>query len=158
MDSGPDMITAILGILKTGNAYVPLVADFPVKRINFIIYHAEIDIFIIDSKNKSRLSNTSINKEIHWIMLEDINTQQPDRLTFTREVCTDTDAYLLYTSGSTGIPKGVSQTHRSVLYFIHRYTENLEITPGDNLTLLSSLTHDVSFPNASALSFSRGSI
>jgi amino acid adenylation domain-containing protein len=148
MESGSDMIAAILGILKSGNTYVPLVADFPAKRINFIIHHAEIDIFITDSINKNLVSGASKDKDLHWLMIEDMNKENPgstsDILTFTRDIYEDTDAYLLYTSGSTGFPKGVRQTHLNILHFIDHYTENLELTSRDNLTLFSSFSHDAS--------------
>jgi len=146
LDSGSDMIAAIFGILKSGNTYVPLVADFPAKRINFIIHHAEIDIFITDSINKNLVSRASKDKDMHWLMIEDMNKKYPgstpDLLTFTRDIGVDTDAYLLYTSGSTGFPKGVRQTHRNILHFIERYTESLELTSRDNFTLFSSFSHD----------------
>jgi len=148
LDSASDMIAAIFGILKSGNTYVPLVADFPAKRIDFIIHHAEIDIFITDSINKNPAATASKDKDLHWLMIEDMNRENPgstsDILTFTRDIGTDADAYLLYTSGSTGFPKGVRQTRRNILHFIDRYTGNLELTPRDNLTLFSSFSHDAS--------------
>jgi len=148
LDSASDMIAAILGILKSGNTYVPLVADFPAKRINFIIHHAEIDIFITDSLNKNLVSAASKYKDLHWLLIEDMNQENPvstsDILTYRRDIGADTDAYLLYTSGSTGFPKGVRQTLHNILHFIDRYTESLELTCRDNLTLFSSFSHDAS--------------
>src|SRR5262245_9682805 len=59
-------------------------------------------------------------------------------------VSPDAPAYLLYTSGSTGRPKGVVQTHRNVLHFIRSYTNRLQISASDSLTLLSPYTFDAS--------------
>src|SRR5262249_47958396 len=58
------------------------------------------------------------------------------------DVRPDSMAYILYTSGSTGLPKGVMQRHRSVLHFIRNYTNNLRISADDRLTLLSSYGFD----------------
>ncbi|NIM15231.1 MAG: amino acid adenylation domain-containing protein [Candidatus Aminicenantes bacterium] len=141
MEDARSMIASILGVLKAGYAYVPLVSDFPEKRIGFIMDHAEIEIFITDEANKDLASR--MKSDISLIIIEDIaNDTIDDTLVFKREVCSDSIAYLLYTSGSTGRPKAVQQTHRNILHFIDRYTENLDLTPEDKFTLFSSFSHD----------------
>ena len=60
------------------------------------------------------------------------------------EVEPDRLAYILYTSGSTGQPKGVMQNHRNVLHYIRNYTNNLHLNADDRLTLLSSYCFDAS--------------
>jgi non-ribosomal peptide synthetase component F len=54
----------------------------------------------------------------------------------------DSLAYILYTSGSTGQPKGIQQNHRNVLHFIRAYTNTLRISGEDRLTIFSSYSHD----------------
>jgi amino acid adenylation domain-containing protein len=143
LDDSIPTIAAMLGILKSGNAYVPLVMDFPVKRIEYIIRHAEIEILITDYACKERVSSVSGNKNLRLIIPGELESSgdEPD---FPGGIYRDTDAYLLYTSGSTGFPKGVRQTHQNVLYFIDRYSENLGIRSTDNLTSFASFSHDVS--------------
>ncbi|NIM16106.1 MAG: amino acid adenylation domain-containing protein [Candidatus Aminicenantes bacterium] len=146
MDDALAMIASILGVLKAGHAYVPLVADFPGRRIGFIMDHAEIGILITDQTNKHRLPGAANKKDICFVMIEEITGGTPgdagDTLVFSREVCSDGNAYLLYTSGSTGLPKAVRQTHRNILHFIDRFTENLDLTCQDKFTLFSSFSHD----------------
>jgi amino acid adenylation domain-containing protein len=146
MDDALAMIASIFGVLKAGFAYVPLVPDFPGIRIGFIIDHAEIGIFITDQTNKQRVTGAANKKDICPVTIEEITGGTPgdagDKLAFTREVCMDSNAYLLYTSGSTGSPKAVRQTHRAILHFIDRYKENLKLTSKDHFTLFPSFCHD----------------
>jgi amino acid adenylation domain-containing protein len=155
MDNALEMIASILGVLKAGHAYVPLVSSFPEKRIGFIIDHAGIEIFITDHKNKDRLPgaaniNQDNKKDVCLVLIEEISDRTAgnvrDTLEFTREVYRDIDynAYLLYTSGSTGFPKAVQQTHRGILHFIDCYRENLHLTSGDHFTLFPSFCYDAS--------------
>src|SRR5262249_49508705 len=59
-----------------------------------------------------------------------------------RPVSPDASAYLLYTSGSTGLPKGVLQNHRNVLHFSRLYTNRLRLNSNGRLSLFSSCAHD----------------
>ncbi len=75
----------------------------------------------------------NIDDRISHDTLVDLPQIEPDRL-----------AYILYTSGSTGQPKGVMQSHRNVLHYIRLYTNNLHLNVDDRLTLLSSYCFDAS--------------
>ena len=65
-----------------------------------------------------------------------------DRRVVVSPTTPDSIAYILYTSGSTGVPKGVVQSHRNVLHFMRVYTNNLGISSSDRLSLLSSYGFD----------------
>jgi amino acid adenylation domain-containing protein len=148
LDDAPEMIAALLGVLKSNNVYVPLVADFPVKRLQYIIQHAEIRVFITDGKNypqAAAAAHHNRNKKITWLLIENLKNQKENHSHYREDTGNENerdDAYIIYTSGSTGSPKGVRQTRENIVYFIQQYTENLGLTPGDRLTLFSSFSHD----------------
>ncbi|MGE5343810.1 MAG: amino acid adenylation domain-containing protein [Candidatus Omnitrophota bacterium] len=156
-DDALTMIASILGVLKSGNIYVPLSLAFPVKRINYILNHAEIDGLITAYPYKEMVNQAAEGRPITVIFTEDTESQSAvitEETTGSRLLASDSDAYILYTSGSTGFPKGVRQTHRNVVYFIERYIENLRLTRDDNLTLFSSFVHDASIVDIYAALFS----
>lgn len=99
-----DLAASILGVLKSGAAYVPVDPHLPNDRINFIIKNADIKIILTD------IEDASFN-DCHAVLLKEIasnttpvNKTQPEQR-----------AYIIYTSGTTGNPKGVEVEHRGVL-------------------------------------------
>ena len=141
LDHGIDMIAALFGVLKAGKIYVPLSPDYPLQRLFFITSHADVSFILTDVENIETANKVGAENNIPVINLGEIDASVPGE-NHAREVHGNKPAYILYTSGSTGVPKGVVQTHKNVMYFIQRYTENLSITGDDRMTLLSSFSHD----------------
>lgn len=133
---GVPMVTAILGVLKAGKIYVPLDTYFPQARLLTMVKDAGASLLVTTGASLDLARHLS-NDEEQILNLDGLDNQlasenldrlwPPDRL-----------ATLLYTSGSTGQPKGVLQTHRNVLQFIANYTHAIEITESDRLTMLFS--------------------
>lgn len=98
MEKSPEMIYAILGILKSGNSYVPLDTNLPEKRIDFIINDAHIKHIISSKDIELSFAAERINTEDVQAAAEEIT----DLSSLEDEV------YVIYTSGSSGKPKGVS--------------------------------------------------
>jgi amino acid adenylation domain-containing protein len=129
------MVAAILAVLKLGQIYVPLDPNYPQERGSYILEDSLASLVLTNDENLDYAQSLAKGK------LPIINTDQIEKTQVIAEInCQiswDTIAYLLYTSGSTGKPKGVIQTHENVLHFIRIYTNNLQISCQDNLTLLS---------------------
>ncbi len=135
------MIAGMLGALRAGKTYVPLDPCHPTERSRQIVEHSEATAVLTNSKN------LALARELAPDGIELINIDVVDA-TASRVALPTTEpgrlAYILYTSGSTGQPKGVMQNHRNVLHYIRVYTNNLHLNADDRLTLLSSYCFDAS--------------
>jgi len=138
-EPGATTIVAIMAALKAGRTYVPADPQNPIDRLHVILEDSQATAIVTDTKNlplSEKLSNG----------LPIINVDEVDRTVdvgrLAAKASPDSHAYILYTSGSTGQPKGVVQNHRNVLFHIRNYTNNLHICANDKLTLLSSYGFD----------------
>jgi amino acid adenylation domain-containing protein len=140
-----EMIIGIMGVLKAGKVYVPLDATYPLERLEFMLEDSDCRVIVTDSNNMGLAVKLrdNVNKLIPIINVNDtakdgnISKENPDISINPRDL-----AYILYTSGSTGVPKGVMQNHRNVLHFARVYTNALHIHSEDRLTLFSSYSFD----------------
>jgi amino acid adenylation domain-containing protein len=137
IEQGPFLIGAILGILKSGNFYVPIDPSDPKSRILYALDDARINLIITDAKNLS-LSNDLGKEGLRIINIDTLDHSSLPADNPNNFISPDSFAYIFFTSGSTGKPKGVVDNHRNVLHNIMRYTNNLHICSDDRLTLLQS--------------------
>ena len=108
-----NMVVALLGILKTGAAYIPLDPSYPADRLQFMLEDAEATLLVTQSGalKKLRFSEAkTVNLDTDW---QGIARTSADNL--STHVEPGDPAYVLYTSGSTGRPKGVRGTHRGAI-------------------------------------------
>ncbi len=131
----------MMGILYSGNFYTIIDTKSPAERAKSIIETLESKIVITDQKNISKLEKINLdNKEIKVLLYEDL--QQGDinqeKLEEIRKRQIDLDPmYVLFTSGSTGIPKGTVVSHRAVISYVNWVKECFEI---DSKTIFGSQT------------------
>lgn len=108
-----EMVIAILGILKAGGAYVPIDAEYPKERINYMISNSDIKFLITQHLLLEQTPQSAIEK----ICLDTLHEQLDDFPITNPSLLVNSDnlAYVLYTSGSTGNPKGVMVCHESLI-------------------------------------------
>jgi len=139
LNRSPEMVVAILGVLKAGCAYVPLDPEYPVDRLDFMVRDASIHLVVA---NGNRVTFAASETVLDLSVSSSELAQQP---TTNPEIpLTDTDlAYVIYTSGSTGNPKGVLVSHGNLMHStVARFLYYRE--PVESFLLLSSYAFDSS--------------
>ncbi len=124
MEKHPKTIMAFFGIIKAGCFYVPIDAEMPESRINLIIDNCKPDYIICDDSTIEKVENFAFNGTC--LKYDDIVSTaiDYDALALIHEKALDVDPiYIVFTSGSTGVPKGVAACHRSVIDYIEQLSE-----------------------------------
>jgi amino acid adenylation domain-containing protein len=124
---GENFYKAVLGVVQTGNPYVPLTTAWPVKQLEHILADANIPIVLVDQDALTEVWAGLNRKEV-------LNIKETEKIpvrTVSWTVKEDDLAYILYTSGSTGFPKGVLAPHRCYYTRLKWMWSDLQIEPGE---------------------------
>jgi natural product biosynthesis luciferase-like monooxygenase protein len=137
MQRTTDMMVALLAILKSGAAYLPLDPDFPPSRLRYMVEDSGVSIVLSDRWSSSLVADSvttliSMDEDLPSFKKVQPKVPQPSNL-----------AYVIYTSGSTGDPKGVMLEHQQVTNFFLGMDERLGTDPGVWLAV-TSLSFDIS--------------
>jgi amino acid adenylation domain-containing protein len=117
LQRSPEMLVAILAILKAGSAYVPLDPDTPPTRVQHILRTSRIALAVTDTLSAGALAG---NDGCELVVLERVRDSNPGRRAPAAPALPSPQnlAYIIHTSGSTGVPKGVAIEHRNAVAFI----------------------------------------
>ncbi|MEZ5003635.1 MAG: amino acid adenylation domain-containing protein [Chitinophagales bacterium] len=122
LDRNIDHIIAILGVLKAGACYVPLNPDYPAARLEIMIKEAGIDRLITNHALGKDMEAYKI-RQLVWENIDFHADENP-----VHYPCQATDrAYIMFTSGSSGRPKGVPISHRNVVNFLFAIRDYIDL-------------------------------
>jgi amino acid adenylation domain-containing protein len=138
MSRTPEMVAGLLGILKTGAAYVPLDPAYPRERLSFMLEDAKVEIILTENNALPSLPATGAN--IVCINALDYERSDDNGLRRSRP---DGLAYVIYTSGSTGKPKGVQVIHSAVVNLLTSAGKTIAFQREDKLLSVTTLSFDI---------------
>ena len=152
LDRNESVIIAILAVLKTGGAYVPIDLNTPTERIGYILQDTDVNIVITNRSAGDKLYHLLDTTLISPIFIDSDSTiEHLSKQSVQNIINADTNsslAYVIYTSGTTGIPKGVMVEHKSVINTLNAlekvYTKPDDFKEPLKITAFTSYAFDVS--------------
>jgi amino acid adenylation domain-containing protein len=134
LDRGIDAASALFGVLLSGACYVPLDLKNPIPRLSFIVADARVQAVL-----GSGLAPDWLDDSL-WLDIASCNEGAPTPV----EIPPEALAAILYTSGSTGQPRGVAISHRAISAFTSWASELLRLTPADRIASSAPFFFDLS--------------
>jgi len=138
-----DLIAGILAILKCGGAYVPLDPEYPGERLCFILDDAQTRVVLTDSETGPHIEEAVSDQQVRVICTDLEEHDGGGGANPEIAVPADQLAYIMYTSGSTGIPKGAQIPHRAVVRLV-RGTDFMELSKGEVFLQFAPVSFDAS--------------
>ena len=140
LDRSVEFIVALLGILKAGGAYVPLDGAYPKQRLQFMLEDAGVHL-LLTARNHHELVEEAEGREVIYLDSNEglFESESDENLPNLNQ--SDDLAYVMYTSGSTGQPKGVGVSHRAINRLV-RNTNYVQFENTDRVAQASNVSFD----------------
>ncbi len=138
LDRGIEAAIAILSVLNHGSCYIPLDLKNPEHRLRYIIEDADVQTVIGKGDCPAWLDNTAL-----WIDIDQLRTEIPSSIP-QAQIKPESLAAILYTSGSTGNPKGVALSHLAMTNFSEWAAATFKISTQDQIASLAPFHFDLS--------------
>ena len=138
-----DMVIGVLGILKSGAAYVPIDTELPPERIRYILNDSNTRIMLVEDKTIEKLDFIK-DEEFSKININDKSILEEDEGNLINVNTPKDLAYIIYTSGSTGKPKGVMIEHKGIANIKIMSKYELELNSRHKVLQVASISFDIS--------------
>lgn len=147
LDRGIGLLTAIVGVMKAGGAYLPLDPSHPPARWGELIQSSTASVVLASESYRARAAEASqrlASGDAILLALEDLHGTPESAAPLPRACSPDQLAYVIYTSGSTGRPKGAMVTQRALMNHLWSKCESLTLGPHDVVAQTASACFDIS--------------
>lgn len=138
-----DLVVALLGILKSGAAYVPLDSSLPAERLRFMVSESAAVLCVTSSALAARLADAVVplvRVDADRPAIDGMSAENPTRAGTATDL-----AYVMFTSGSTGRPKGVAMPHRPLVNLLSWHARHPRLMQPARTLQFAPVSFDVSF-------------
>lgn len=146
---GPEMLIALLGIVKAGAAYLPLDTELPSGRLHYMIEDSRASLVVttVDVRDRHQLtlnaSQVLLDAPEVVQELNELSGKRVDKFDRIRPLTPNNLLYTIYTSGSTGMPKGVAVEHRSFSIFMQAARARVTMRPHERSLATATISFDI---------------
>ena len=141
LERSPDLIVALVGILKAGGAYLPLDPEAPPQRLAFLLEDGGARLVLSQASLRDRLAASGVQS----LCIDDVADLGNGGGPAIRRPSPGAEglAYVMYTSGSTGVPKGVEVPHRALVNLLDSMRDKIGLDADDAVLAVTNVTFDI---------------
>lgn len=135
-----ELVVVLNALMQCGAIYIPLDPNYPSQRLNYMLKDSGAK-FLISTKEVT----SQLQSEASILLMDELfaNLSSFTSTPILEQVFTENPVYILYTSGSTGNPKGVVVTHKNLVNFLYSMLEKPGITEFDKLLSITTISFDI---------------